>query len=174
MTKPLGEERKRAYRPRRTFTPQFRAKAVALAMQGTQTLAAIARDLDLNPGLLHNWVRFYREPERAVASRSVQPLANLVEQLKPENLAKFHAGKPKSHHKKPPKETTALTLSSVPTEQALAKVSRGQMALPILEEADQEPCQRLKRVAVRAGLSMQELVNSLMELAMVEGVKGGR
>lgn len=165
MTKPLPEERKRAYRPRRQFTPEFRAKAVALVLQGTQTLPAVARDLDLNPGLLHNWIRFHQgQPTNKGPST---PIAQLVEQLHPENLAKFHAGKPKKKAPKP----TALVQKAPELDLEAVEVHGEQLSLAILEEQDQKACQQLKRIAIRLGYSMQELVNSLMELAMMEGVR---
>ena len=44
-------------RKRRKFTDEFRAKAVQLVQSSNKTVAEVARDLDLTPSSLGNWVR---------------------------------------------------------------------------------------------------------------------
>ncbi len=40
---------------RRKFSPEFKLEAVRLVTDQGQTIAEVARQLDLNPGLLHQW-----------------------------------------------------------------------------------------------------------------------
>ena len=44
-------------RPRRRFTQEFRLGAVRLVVEEGKTVGAVARDLDLTPSSLANWVR---------------------------------------------------------------------------------------------------------------------
>jgi transposase len=44
-------------RQRRKFTDEFRAKAVQLVQSSNKTVAEVARDLDLTPSSLGNWVK---------------------------------------------------------------------------------------------------------------------
>ena len=43
-------------RTRRNHTPEFKASAVELAMQGDTTIAAVARDLGVSDKSLYEWV----------------------------------------------------------------------------------------------------------------------
>lgn len=148
---------------RRSFSDDFRAKAVQMALSGVQTVKAIAEDLDLNPSVLHNWIRQAKEQS--------YPPPSLVEALKPENVARFQENAPKRGPGRPKKAELAL-VKQQQDQHAIIGVTETQLSLPILEEVDLVPCQRLKRVAVRAGLSTEELVTRLMELAMIEGIRG--
>jgi transposase len=47
---------KRVNRPRRSFTDEFKAGAVALVLKEGKTVAQVARDLDLTPTSFRNWV----------------------------------------------------------------------------------------------------------------------
>ena len=58
------EKLAKAKRPRRRFTDEFKAGAVALVLDELRPVAQVARDLDLTPSALGNWV------ERARADRS--------------------------------------------------------------------------------------------------------
>src|SRR5262245_7994677 len=49
--------RKPPRRSRRQFTPEFKAGAVRLVLDGGKTIAVVARDLDLAPSVVGNWVR---------------------------------------------------------------------------------------------------------------------
>ncbi|MBL4770817.1 MAG: transposase [Planctomycetes bacterium] len=40
---------------RRKFSPEFKLEAVRLVTDQGQTIAEVSRQLDLNPGLLHQW-----------------------------------------------------------------------------------------------------------------------
>ena len=51
----MEEQKKR--RTRRKFTSEFKARAVRLVVKETQTVAQVARDLDLAESVLHGWVR---------------------------------------------------------------------------------------------------------------------
>jgi transposase len=54
MSKEDGRKNPRA---RRTFTDEFKAGAVRLVLEGGKQLAEVARDLDLTPSSLGNWVK---------------------------------------------------------------------------------------------------------------------
>jgi transposase len=45
-------------RARRRFTEEFRAGAVRLVLDEGKTIGAVARELDLTPSSLGNWVRY--------------------------------------------------------------------------------------------------------------------
>ena len=49
--------RKAGRRPRRQFTDEFMAGAVRLVLDEGKRIGAVARDLDLTPSSLANWVR---------------------------------------------------------------------------------------------------------------------
>ncbi len=57
------EKRKR---PRRNFTDEFKASAVALVLKEGKSVAQVARDLDLTPSAFGKWV----EQARADAGKS--------------------------------------------------------------------------------------------------------
>ncbi len=46
----------REQRPRRTFTPEFKAEVVELCRAGDRSIAQVARDLGLNQTTVRNWV----------------------------------------------------------------------------------------------------------------------
>jgi transposase-like protein len=46
----------RKKRPRRTFTPEYKAGAVRLCGAGNRSIAQVARDLDLTETRLREWV----------------------------------------------------------------------------------------------------------------------
>ena len=62
MSRPMADTPKR--RTRRQFTDEFKASAVRLVLDEGQTVAAVARDLDLTETALREWVK------RAQADRS--------------------------------------------------------------------------------------------------------
>jgi transposase len=43
-------------RPRREYTPEFKAEIVARCRAGDRSIAQIARDFDLTPSALRNWI----------------------------------------------------------------------------------------------------------------------
>jgi len=47
----------RTKRPRRSFTPEFKADVVDLVRQEGNTAASVARDLDLTETAVRSWVR---------------------------------------------------------------------------------------------------------------------
>jgi len=47
----------REKRPRRTFTPDFKAEVVELCRAGDRSIGQVARDLDLNETTARNWVK---------------------------------------------------------------------------------------------------------------------
>ena len=56
----------RKKRPRRSFTPAFKAEVVELVRQPGQTAAGVARDLDLTETAVREWVR---QAERDAGTR---------------------------------------------------------------------------------------------------------
>jgi transposase len=42
---------------RRTYSEQFKSDAVKLATESKKTVRQVARDLELEPGTLHTWIR---------------------------------------------------------------------------------------------------------------------
>jgi transposase-like protein len=71
MEKP-NKNRKKA-RPRRVFTPEFKAEAVRLCQVGDRTVAQVAIDLDLTETALRDWVQ---RAERAAQVPAVGALTN--------------------------------------------------------------------------------------------------
>ena len=55
MSRPMADTPKR--RPRRQFTDEFKAGAIRLVLDDGKTVGAVARDLDLTPSALADWVR---------------------------------------------------------------------------------------------------------------------
>jgi transposase len=53
---------------RRQFDPEFRAGAVRIVKETGKPVAQIARDLDVNPYTLHNWVHMDRLASEQVGS----------------------------------------------------------------------------------------------------------
>ena len=51
------ETMERERRPRRSFSKEFKRDAVALVRSSGQTVAEVARDLDLTESALREWVR---------------------------------------------------------------------------------------------------------------------
>lgn len=47
----------RAKRPRRSFTPEFKAEAVRLCQIGDRTISRIASDLNISENALREWVQ---------------------------------------------------------------------------------------------------------------------
>ena len=56
----MGKMAKSGRRARRTFTDDFMASAVRLVLDEGKAVGAVARDLDLTPSSLGNWVRHAR------------------------------------------------------------------------------------------------------------------
>lgn len=48
---------KRQQRPRRAFTPEFKAEVVELCAKGDRSIGEVARDLALTETSVRNWVR---------------------------------------------------------------------------------------------------------------------
>ncbi len=53
-------ESRKGRRPRRQFDEEFRSQAVRLVLDDHKTVGAVARELDLTPSSLANWVRHAR------------------------------------------------------------------------------------------------------------------
>jgi transposase-like protein len=85
MDKPGKTVRKK--RPRRTFTPEFKAEAVRLCRVGDRSIAQVAKDLDLTETALREWVRRAdvdagKGPAGALTSDERAELARLRREIK--------------------------------------------------------------------------------------------
>jgi transposase-like protein len=74
-------------RQRRKFTDEFRAKAVELVQSSNKTVAEIARDLDLTPSSLGNWVKQAeidagRGPVGALTTQEREELSRLRKEVR--------------------------------------------------------------------------------------------
>ncbi|GAA0930372.1 transposase [Nonomuraea longicatena] len=47
-------------RRRRRFSPEFKEEAVRMVLEGERTVAAVAREFDINASTLGSWVARYR------------------------------------------------------------------------------------------------------------------
>ena len=50
-------EEKKKQRKRRTFTPEFKERAVRLVLSESRPVAEVARSLDLSDSVLHEWLQ---------------------------------------------------------------------------------------------------------------------
>jgi transposase len=62
---------------RRKFSPEFRDEAVKMVVEGSRSVAQVARELGLNPGTLGNWVATYRR-----AHPTDEPPLNISERVR--------------------------------------------------------------------------------------------
>lgn len=58
---------KKKPRPRRSFTPEFKAEIVELCQRGDRSIGQVARDFDLTETAVREWVR---QAERDAGTRS--------------------------------------------------------------------------------------------------------
>ena len=79
-------------RPKRDFSPEFRAEAVRLVIETSRPIAQVAKELGINPGTLGNWVNTYRrehageEPALGVSERAeLAELRRRTRELEQEN-----------------------------------------------------------------------------------------
>ena len=80
-------EESKGRRTRRKFTEEFKARAVRLVLKETQTVAQVARDLDLAESVLHAWVKQARidrgmGPPGALTSEEREELARLRKEVR--------------------------------------------------------------------------------------------
>lgn len=85
MEKPAKTVKKK--RPRRTFTPEFKAEAVRLCRVGDRSIAQVAKDLDLTETALREWVHRAdvdagKGPAGALTSDERAELARLRREIK--------------------------------------------------------------------------------------------
>ena len=59
-------ERGKEVRPRRSFTPEFKAEIVELCQRGVRSVGQVARDFDLTETAVHEWVK---QAERDAGTR---------------------------------------------------------------------------------------------------------
>jgi transposase len=55
IMEPMGK--KQARRPRRSFTPEFKAEIVELCQRGDRSVGQVARDFDLTDTAVREWVK---------------------------------------------------------------------------------------------------------------------
>ena len=70
---------------RRTFTPEFKADAVQLVVQGRRPIAQVARELEINESSLGYWVKTYRAQHPDPETAPPAPEALRIERLEAEN-----------------------------------------------------------------------------------------
>jgi len=69
---------RRATRPKRTFSKEFKREAVRLVRESDKSLTRIAHELGLGAGLLSKWVRQVEAEEKSgVSSDELQELKEL-------------------------------------------------------------------------------------------------
>lgn len=68
------------YRPRRRYDEDFKRRAVELSLQGTRTLRAVADELGINEGMLHDWRRKYA-PRPGAHTGSPQTLEEATKEI---------------------------------------------------------------------------------------------
>ena len=78
---------------RRTFTPEFKADAVQLVVQGRRPIAQVARELEINESSLGYWVKTYRAQHPDPETAPPAPEALRIAQQPPD------ADHPFGHHK---------------------------------------------------------------------------
>ena len=70
---------------RRRYTPEFKADAVQLVVQAEQSIAQVARDLEINESSLGYWVKNYRQQHPEPATPSLPAEAARIARLEAEN-----------------------------------------------------------------------------------------
>lgn len=70
---------------RRRYTPEFKADAVQLVVQAEQSIAQVARDLEINESSLGYWVKNYRQKHRESAAAPLPAEAARIARLEAEN-----------------------------------------------------------------------------------------
>jgi transposase len=68
----------------RKHSPEFKADAVKLVQMGNKPLQLVAKDLGLNPSLLHHWVEQEEEERRALKGLNASEKDELI-RLRREN-----------------------------------------------------------------------------------------
>src|SRR5579875_4143917 len=63
----MGSGESKKPRPRRAFTPEFKAEIVELCLRGDRSIPQVARDFDLTESGVRDWVR---QAERDAGTRS--------------------------------------------------------------------------------------------------------
>ena len=56
-------------RNRRKFSPEFKEEAAKMVVETSQSIAHVARELNVNETTLGNWVKEYRESTRRTSPR---------------------------------------------------------------------------------------------------------
>jgi transposase len=54
IMEPMGKKKTR--RPRRSFTPEFKAEIVELCQRGDRSIGQVAQDFDLSDSAVRNWI----------------------------------------------------------------------------------------------------------------------
>ena len=79
----MKPEMKNGKRKRPDYTPEFRANAVKLAMQGETSIAELARDLGVSEGSLYTWVsRARKEAASGLSADEREELARLRKEVR--------------------------------------------------------------------------------------------
>ena len=70
---------------KKPYTAEFRESAVKLALKSDQSVAATARELDVNENTLHTWIGKYSQNKIDGSGRSDEHLYDELKRLKKEN-----------------------------------------------------------------------------------------
>src|SRR6516165_11337928 len=62
----MGEHGRKKSRPRRSFTPEFKAEIVELCQRGDRSVGQVARDFDLTETAVREWLK---QAERDAGTR---------------------------------------------------------------------------------------------------------
>ena len=79
-------------RRRRSFSPEFKREAIRMVLEDNRSIASVAREFDMNPSTLNNWVTMHKAthseaepslsgPERARLRQLERENAELTEKL---------------------------------------------------------------------------------------------
>ena len=71
----------KAVPPKRSYTPEFRDAAVRQVLEGSRTIASVARSLEMSSKSLANWVYRARKGQELVKRTPAQPLSELEAEL---------------------------------------------------------------------------------------------
>ncbi len=72
--------------PVKSYSAEFKERAVKLAVESDQSVAQTARDLGVNENTLHTWLSKYHEGSQGSSSRlNAEHLYNELKRLKKEN-----------------------------------------------------------------------------------------
>jgi transposase len=77
------------------YTQEFRDSTIQLVMNSEKSVLQIAKDLDVNPKTIYNWVRVYKKanniPIDSVGKSSVSCSSNIIKETQLDELKRLRA-----------------------------------------------------------------------------------